>query len=339
MRCFVTGMTAQQANPASVKRGANFTGLLVRALKERGHEVDWHDPSVEMSKGALGRYDSVIVGMAPITSLGANRTYGALSTIWHLWEDPRLALLVDAPDPHKIRGSLEAIMKKPENLTKTFFSYRLEYAAAVESRNASRLLDTVELLKDDAWPMTVGPRLPWQQIMQMRGLLSPSPNVHLINLDRMVLDDAPTLPSAIALRLPVWAYEPSTSHRWLRTQNVTWDTGSIAKNVRMDSDKVAFDQLRQVSGCLVAPTRHGTWWNTRYAQALSQGVPVFSDWTETSLLGPEWGQLPGQFETWDQPQRTALAHAQLRSYRNAIAVQDRVEDLEFALTSGRTANA
>lgn len=335
MKILITGMTSQQANPNSTKRGKNFTGLLVHALQEAGHQVDWRSPSIETTKGELGRYDSVIVGVAPITSLGANRAYGALSTIWHLWEDHRLTLLVDGPDPRKIRGSLLAIQKKPENITKRFFSYRLEYEAAAEPRNTARLLDAAELLRDDAWPMTVGPRLPWQRITEMKGLLDPSPNVHLINLDRYVFDEAAAPPPPAATRHPVWAYETGTAHRWLRTQNVTWETGSIGKNVRANADKIATEQLRQVSGCLIAPTRFGTWWNTRYAQALSQGAPVFTDWTESSELGPEWSQLPGQFETWGHAHRQALGRAQLDSYRSAIDVQDKVKDLEFAITSGR----
>lgn len=337
MKVLLCGMSAQQSNPASMRRGANFAGLLVRALEEGGHTVDWRNPSIEMTKGDLSRYDSVIVGVSAITSLGANRTYGALSTIWHLWEDRRLSLLIDGPDPRKITASLDAIAKKPERLTKSFFSYRLEYEAAVQPRNTARLRDAVELLREDTWPTTVGPRLPWQQRTEMVGLPRKVPNQYLINLDRFVFGDAPPPPPVSATRLPVWAYETGTTHRWLRTQNVTWDTGSIAGNVRAGADKVAMEQLRQVAGCLVAPSRTGTWWNTRYAQALSQGTPVFTDWEESSLLGPEWGQLPGQFELWLQPQRHALAQAQLQSYQHAISVQDRVTDLESALTQGRAA--
>lgn len=333
----MTGMTAQQANPKSVKRGVNFAGLVVRALTESGHEVDWHNPTVNATKKDYDQYDSVIVGVAPITGLGSNRTYGALSAIHTLWDDPKLTLMVDAPDPAKIQGSLNAIRKQPENLLKEFFSYRLEYMEAKHERNSWRLRDAVEFLDSDPWPVTIGPRLPWQQVMQMRGLLTASPNVHLINLDRYIFEDAPPPPTLGMIRHPVWAYEASTSTRWLKGQNLTWEVGALAKNVRAETDKVAIEQLRQVSGCIVAPTRHGTWWNTRYAQALSQGIPVFTDWAETSLLGPEWAQLPSLVETWSQPQRAALHKAQLGSYQSTIELQDHVSYLEMMLTSGRAA--
>lgn len=336
MKVLITGMTAQQANPASVKRGMNFTGLVVRALQERGHDVDWHNPTVNAKRADFDYYDAVVVGIAPITGLGSNRAYGALSTIQTLWESSRLSLLVDAPDPVKIVGSLNSIQKNPSNLLKEFFSYRLEYMEARHDRNAERLHEAVELLAEGRWPVTIGPRLPWQQVMQMHGLPQVGENAHLINLDRYVFDDAPECPPSGQPRHPVWAYEASdTNKRWLRTQNATWETGTLAKNVRVDTDKVALEQLRQVSGCLIAPTRTGTWWSTRYAQALSQGAPVFTEWSESQLLGPEWAQLPSLVETWSPTQRAALHAAQLASYRDAINLQDRVEDLESALTMGR----
>lgn len=338
MKVLLVGMTAQQSNPKSVRRGLNFAGLVARTLQDDGHDVDWRDPDVEMSKGTLGRYDSVIVGVAPITSLGANRTYGALSTIWHLWDDARLTLLVDAPDPSKITASFTAIRKQPANLTKKFFSYRKQYSLAAEPRTNSRLLDTVELLADDRWPATLTPRLPWQQRTPAVGLPdSAAESTFPVNLDHLVIQDMPQAPSSRTDRLPVWGYEHGSDTRWRRDQNVSWDVGSLVKNTRVDADKAAIEQLRQISGLLIAPTRTGTWWSTRHAQALSQGCPVFTAWEESQLIGPAWAMLPGQFELLSREQRVKLHSEQVRQYLDELKVRRPLETIKDALTSERTA--
>lgn len=319
MKILIVGMTAQQSNPASHQRVANFTGYLRQAMRDQGYDTWWQNPEINMD---LDSWDHVVVGVAPITSLGANRAYGALSIIERLWDSQKLTLLVDAPDPVKIEASLSAILDTPENLTKPFFSYRKEYTTATDPKTHLRLLKAVSLLRDGVWPQTVVPRLPWTTASTVDSQLptGATSRLTMLGLDHYVFDDWDSEPAA--LKNPIWAFEPSSDGRWLRRQAVTWETKEIPRSSRTEADTHAINLLRSSSGCLIAPTRHSTWWNTRYAMSLAQGVPVFTNWQETAELGPAWSGLPGVFEYTPAGTRQEHAAAQREAYTTAIGPRE-----------------
>ena len=95
----ITGMTASQASPASLKRFRSFGGLVADVLLQSGHSG-----VIAPLAGNLDQYDSILVGLAPILSLGANNAYTALRLIDLLTSqnDPRLRFFVDAPTPAHI---------------------------------------------------------------------------------------------------------------------------------------------------------------------------------------------------------------------------------------------
>jgi hypothetical protein len=332
MRFLLTGMTAQQANPASHKRAANYMGYLYDVLLTGGHEVDWTDPGVE---APLDTYDYVVVGVAPITSLGANRSYGALSIIERLWDSPKLTLMVDAPEPTKIENSLRAIADKPENLTKPFFEYRKEYELVVKGGHAERLLSVVEKLHTQEWPSTLVPALPWHKVETLAALVPAGARANLRGgeLESFVIRDHLSEPVA-PLASNRWAYQPGSDKKWVNRQGISWDTYEIPWSSRAEADGHAITMIRACSGTLIAPERAGTWWNTRYGMSMAQGVPVFTNWSEAITIGSSWGTLPNVYENVTREQREYLAQTQLKEYHSAIHTVDEVVDTFNEILTG-----
>jgi hypothetical protein len=315
MKFLLTGMTAQQANPESHLRAANYAGYLRKVLETGGHEVDWTDPEIDAD---LGDYDYVIVGVAPITSLGANRAYGALSIIERLWDSKKLTILVDAPEPGKIDNSLQAIVDKPSNLTKEFFSYRKGFTEANDPVTRERLLKVVSWLHEKGWPRTLVPALPWHTAESMITQIPRGARQYSNGGDLESFVIADWLSEPVALDQERWSYQASSDKKWLARQGTTWDTIAVPWSSRAPIDSQAASTMCSTAGTLIAPERTGTWWNTRYAMSVALGVPVFTEWRESSTIGTAWATLPMVYESIDPEMRRYVARMQLEEYQNAI---------------------
>lgn len=322
MKCLITGMTAAQTNPYYHERSPNFVGLLEDALSEH-HRVVWSEPSVDWDLEFLRQFDRVIVGVAPLTGLGANRAYGALSIIERLWDKPSLHLVVDAPDPSKIMPATRSIAATPENLTKEFFSFRKEYGkVAVDLSLQRRLLRAVQHLSDDPWPVTIVPQLPWQTRGQFERQLPKVNRVRLLNLDRLLFDRHWNADTPIRIRKDQWSYEPGTHATWLRRQHVTWEVKKLPRTHRKPIVQETLDMLAESEGCLIAPSKNGTWWSPRYAMALAMGTAVFTDWHESQFLSSAWSGIPASFEEMNPQAQNDLVAEQVASYRAALPKED-----------------
>lgn len=319
MKILLTGCTAQQVNPQSHRKAANFSGLLWDALRgDERNEVFWQEPSVEMATQDLRKFDQVIVGIAPITALGANRAYGAYSIIERLWDDKKLKLLIDAPDPIKMQTASRSIIDHPENLTKDFFSYRKEFRLAKQPEIAARIVNGVNLLVNGTWPTTIVPGLPWKssRSVEMQLPLGAVGRVQTLNLDYQLFDRWDNPDALTSTRRDEWALEKGTLTYWADRLNVSLPKRELPRTFRVETDTAAVDQLSESIGCLIGPSRAGTWWNTRYAQALSQRAAVFTDWHDSQYLGAAWMQLPGPFEMMDESGRVKLVQEQYEEYRD-----------------------
>ena len=101
-KILITGMSASHASDKTNLRSLSFAGVIKLVLEQQGHEVVQVNPEVSWNLKDLEQYDSVLVGLSPITSLSANHVYGALSVIDVLLDSPKLRLFIDAPEPGKI---------------------------------------------------------------------------------------------------------------------------------------------------------------------------------------------------------------------------------------------
>lgn len=330
MTVLVTGSTSAQVNPKAHRNAANFTGLLVRALAEQDYNVRWCDPSMSWTATELlDSYEHVVVGLAPVTSMSANRIYGALSVIGHMLENApqKLSVVLDAPEPQRIGASFRAIIEHPENLCKPFYSYRKEYPLAVAQ--TTRLLAVVTRLHTQAWPRTVVPGLPWHQGSHVASQLPYAvKKLVYMNLDAALIDSYRSQ-VASGRRHGYWLSEADTQ-RVLR-----YPVKQIARRGGDGWDRGVLRDMCLALGFLDTAKRFGTWWTPRFAQALASETPVCSDWKETKVIGNYWSFMPSQVEDIKAEDRLSLARGQATQYLAGIEKFGSVHDQVCGLLNKR----
>lgn len=328
----ITGMTSSQASAVGSRKAASFASL-IRTQLSSDHTIDWLEPDVLWTADFFAKYDAILVGVAPITSLAANRAYGALNVITHLLDDPRLTFFIDAPNPELIRHSLRATVKAPHSLIKPFYAARKGYAVASTKQGFTRLLGTVKRLLVEDWPTTLYPSLPWESPLLLPSLQkSVTPDMVGLNLDHAVVKAAPPLSEKAHPFGAGWMID-NPRGRWATavTVNLVRPVAQIRPTNAWTDEKIV-DGMRNAVGVIVSPQRKGgTWWSYRYAQALSVGAPVISEWRETQAL-KGWNYLASEIEAMTPGEQRAVAETQREAYAQAVAwTQDRTNQLEYAL--------
>lgn len=330
-KIFLTGMTASQASSKANKKSLAFAGVLERALVENGNDVTWSDPSVNMTANDLEQFDVVLVGLSPVTSMSANRVYGALSVIDVMWTSPKLTLFIDTPNVSQIPVSFTAMLSKPENFIKSFYSYRKEYKQVSENQElASRLLSIISRLSDGVWPNTIYPSLPWKKDrdslkLPKQSLASISP----VNLDSYLLCE-PVIDDSI--RREKWLIDHATEWTKKVVSNLSFATFPMKWN-KGNTDLEVFEQMSRSAGVIVTShKKDGTWWSHRYIQALNAGTPIITDWQESQAIGPEWALLASSIESIPQGARNLVSKAQMELYKSSILSRENsYEALKYVL--------
>jgi hypothetical protein len=320
---YLTGMTAPQASPSANQKSLSFSGVLHSVLVSAGHNVTWGDPSLLETPETLNKYDSVIVGVSPVTSLSANRAYGALSIIEMLWESDKLTLLIDAPNTQLVAASLKSIDANPVALMKEFYSYRKGYREVVSDiAVSSRISQAANKLANKEWPRTIYPSLPWAQADRLaisRLLPAAAQSFVGINLDSFLLTDQTVLTE----KSHKWAVDSTSNKSTEKLLNTLTFPHAMMRWNKGCSDSDALDQISRSSGAVISSHRvDGTFWTYRYAQALNSKTPIYSDWKETSVLGESWSHLATTIETMDDHQRYQLSLDQKSDYQKNIPTKE-----------------
>jgi hypothetical protein len=331
-KIFLTGMTASQASRQTNSRTLSFAGVLDKVLTEAGHEVTWADPTFEIFDHHLEEYDCVLVGVSPLTSLAANRSYGALRIIDMLWKSPKLKLFIDAPGTKQIPVSLKAMQNNPKNLVKSFYSYRKGFSHVVTNQAMQdRLRSAISRLSSEKWPTTLYPSLPWTPTKAVQESLPSIIGESLvgINLDSYLISNE----LLFVEKSEKWCaddlkhkdVQKLISMLSLPIAPMKWEKGN--------NDISIFDQISSSSCALVSVVKgDGTWWSYRYLQALNASTPLYTDWKVTSVLGPSWSLLAPTIEAMPPEQRLKLSISQKIEYLNSIPEKEKaLESLEISL--------
>jgi hypothetical protein len=336
-KIFLTGMTAPQASAAANAKNMSFAGLVNRVLVSAGHDVTWSDPDVKLTEEDLDAYDSVIVGVGPVTGLGANRVYGALNIIDLLWSSDKLTLFIDAPSTTLLASSLKSVDAKPTSLIKEFYAYRKGYKDVVSDiALSSRIASAVYKLANQEWPTTIWPSLPWSSIDRLsisRILPKSSKNFININLDSHFIQ----LNSFPEEKRDKWTIDTFSNKRIEKLVKTLSNPTSLMKWNKGWTDDQVYEQIAKSTGAIISPVRgDGTWWSYRYVQCLNASTPIYSDWQETGLLGASWSHLAHTIESLPYEEKIALAADQKIAYiLNIPDKKTAVSNLEAALGIGK----
>jgi hypothetical protein len=316
-KILITGMSASHASESANARSTSFASVIKTVLTLQGHDVVQLDPEVSWNTKDLDEYDSVLVGLSPLTSLSANRVYGALSVIDVLLDTDKLVLFLDAPEPNRITSSLRAIVKTPDNLTKPFYSYRKGYDTASQPNMLQNLLDIVEHLLTKEWPTTLYPSLPWQDISKVAAQLPEGAAGSLIpiSLDSYLINNQDVIELE---RREKWVVE-NYSSMWVKSTTATLQRPTVPMKWHKGwTDMQVENQIAAGVGALFNPHLNGTWWSYRLIQCINTLTPVATDWRESSAIGSSWAHLASKIEDMSQEERNALAKEQRKDYVNAI---------------------
>ncbi len=311
-------MTAPQASPSLNSRNLAFAGVLNATLTKRGHSVVWGDPELDIAADFLDQFDLVLVGVGPITSLSANRVYGALNIIEMLWGSDKLRLFLDAPGTSQVGASLRSIASNPTHLLKEFYSYRKGYKEVVSNiALSSRIAIAVQKLATEQWPKTLYPSLPWKSDTEAGKKLPSNISTSLvgINLDSHLIQEQPVL--------------EEKTHKWVVDSTSLKDTQKLVATLGLpvlpmkwnkgSTDEQVMEQISRSTGAIVATNKgDGSWWTYRYIQAFNSLTPVYTSWSETSRIGSSWSMLAPAIEDLTTDQKIKLAASQRLEYLNSI---------------------
>ena len=319
MKVLITGCSSAQTSESVAKKLPTFTGLLVQALREGGHDVVWDTPTMRWDEEYFSQYHLVIVGLTAPTSVTAHRLYGALSVIGKASQVTNVKYLLDAPEPHKLWNGIRAVAQNPENLVKDFYSRRSEYSIATSPEELEKLQSVVNVLYSYGWKEVIVPSFPW---FKPEHITNHIPNVSPEDITPLCLDSL-TFKNEEHSGL----YMKSESNIWSSDAKSAW-VNKISKTISMEVSPISVDKsagssvlstLNKSIGSLISVYKNDEpWWSVNLAQSLCVNTPVVSDWRHTSVIGDSWSVLAHSIEDMSQKERISLAMNQKSDYLKVI---------------------
>lgn len=319
MKILITGCTAGQSSVNLMSRTVSFTSLLHNAFKDLGHEVFLTRPHLNYSKEFLDRYDVIFVGLASPSSVSAHYSYGAFAVANKARELGKLRLIVDMPEPQKIRKTIRDFYTKTDDFYKTFYSTRTQYDLACKTENRDQISAFIDHLHNDKWEQTYIPSMPW---FSNNFVTKNIPNLDegkiiTLSFDRGLVDKSNDRVSPVLSSY--WGADKLKSSWTKKTSsNLTLPIYST-RNSNYSTNGMIIDKMKNSVGTLISTYQGGDpWWSIAISQSLIAGVPVVTEWRHTAELGAEWACLPSTIEEMSPEERRVVAQSQKDFYREAV---------------------
>lgn len=326
-RVAITGMTASQCSKKANEISLSMAGVLSDvALTTSGGEltIDFISPTAEHEHSALDKYDVILVGVAPVSSLASNYAFSGLHAVYVANELGKLATFVDAPESIKIAHSLSAIQTDSNNLQKALYAKRTGYARVLDDRKyRKQILSACSYLASNWDAPLLYPSLPFDKDGEMlKTAFSHRAETPIgVNFDRAYMHQSGPAAASSSQNETVkrWLVEGSTS-KWFSKgeQSLAYPWEKMTSR-RRQPDSEVFERIAASVGSMLSPQSDGTcWWSYRYAQTLAAMKPVVTEWRMSNTLGEEWATLPGAIEDMDYKERMVVAVEQFQSYSDAL---------------------
>jgi len=330
MNILFTGMGSHHCKRPD---NTSFFTVLDSVLSEYA-QVTWASPSLSWTKEDLEKYDHIIFGFLPPTSLSANKVYGGLHVLGLMFDSPKLKIVVDSPQIWQYKNSIAAVVKDPSILFGVFYSRREGYQTILKTPSVVEKATAHMLVSE--WPSIIYPALPWntdQKIRSILGFGNPE-KVYGVNFDSLIVD--PEVPRIG--RKDYWSVE-NIKNSWVDSLEKTTVFPKAATKVgRKTDDLYALQTIRDGIGLIVPPQERNmtTWWNYRIIQALNTSTPIVTNWLDTKNFSDSWSLLPYQVEDMSPAQRQQLASTQRGVYLESIPSNNELEAEVTKLLLGST---
>ena len=319
MKILITGCTASQSSQDAISRYPTFTGLLHNAFVELGHEVVLTKPHLSYSKEFLDRFDLIFVGLASPSNLSAHYSYGAFALANKAKELGKLRLIVDMPEPQKIRTTIRDFNTGTDSFYKDFYSKRIQFSEASIPENKKQILSFVDYLHNEKWEQTFVPSMPWfsKNIITKNIPNLDEDSVVSLCYDRVLIDQAEERFSES--KKTYWCADNYKS-AWTKkvSKSLTLPV-QPTRNNNYSTNEMVVSKISGAVGTLISTYQGGDpWWSVAISQSLVAGVPVVTEWRHTAELGAEWAYLPSTIEEMSPAERTMVAQSQKDFYREAV---------------------
>lgn len=315
-KVLITGATSSQSSGDAHKRSARFAGLVNSAFNFCGYQSVMKSVSVAHKTQDLDEYSLVIVGMAPFTSMSANKIYPALNTLSLAAEQNKAVVLLDAPEPHLVFQSFKSVLANPDIFLKELYAGREGYVNVHSDKKLQkRLLSTIDFVVSGDYEVVV-PSLPYFNGSRDIYGIPGTKTLHQLNFDGLFVDRKFDV---LNKESKFWLAE-SASNRWARDIAKTLSKPTLnVRRTQYDTESDYISRMQKAYGYLLNTYKNSTpWWSANIVLALSCGVPVFSDWRHTGSLGMSWSGLPYTVENMSREERYELAVLQSHSYFSSV---------------------
>lgn len=328
MKVLVTGSTAQQASKLHAERTPTFANLLVRTFQSAGVDAAHMDPNINWDEDFLKEFDLIVVGIAPTTSISANKIYPAFITAEKARKLGNLSLMIDAPESFKIPPSLKA-WSDSDTTFKSFYDRRKNYFDVAEDSNLRAQVESfVAYLNQEEWPTTFYPTFPWSTKEHLVKNLPSLREENLVgvSVDSYVLLQPQKVKNLYSTEEDYWTCDSMKPYGEDQAKKLIKKVVPL-KATAWEPEKDTLVRIRESLGTLVATYRNNeSWWSPALSQSLSQGIPVCHDWKMTGYLGEEWSHLATTIETMTVTDRDELAYNQKQSYLSQLPHQDEINE-------------
>jgi len=335
MKVLITGSTAQQSSLKTALRFTTFAALMYKSLTDSGASVDFMEPSSKMSKEELSSYDAVLVGIAPPTSLSANKIYPAFAIANKARELGNLIVFIDAPEPYKLQASIKSCYLNVSDLKKDFYSRRNNYDELLtDSEFSADVYSFIKYLYTQQWPTTIFSSLPWSD---EQALASAIPNIDGsklfgVNLDYQILKESPAIESLNGEQTFWTCDAPKT--KWATSIEKTLrHPMTPVRHSRWEHRDEITNRMSESVGTLISTYRSSEpWWTPFLAESLALSKPVVTDWRFSSQLGAHWSHLASTVEEMSALERAELADSQKSVYLDATSASSQTKIAEAIQT-------
>ena len=328
MRVLITGGTASQIRESTNRYAITLSGLMAKALRERGHDVDVRYFSVldidEDATGIDNDYDFVFVGQSPLKGLGSAYCYCALAAQYRFFG--RYAIFTDDLDTRKMNSEWRAAIRKPDDFVKPFWQYKKDWQYARRMETLPKLLGQIETLigsEEERYPEVFIPG--WTYDLAFMSAVHLSPYARLTTHG---VDPSPWIDTDLTRKTPdenrYWTTYINPQSRAVTQMGARlWDVETL--------NMLTWKELESASG-LLAPFAT---WAPEIRISLLLGVPVVTDWKAMgSQFGGPFEGLAANVELLEQSELNDLAIAQLSALQAKSSTKNDFPDvLERIMTT------
>lgn len=340
LKVLFTGYTSQQVGGRIMLGYASLPEMYMQVLQDAGHECVMKKIAPDED---ISEYDAMIVGQAPLHSLGAYYLYPVLEAISRA-RTSNVALLFSLDDwqLNNLMSGVRTINKNTDRVFKgqrsqkgnddpSTFIYKKDRHWGVQPHVRPRIESVIRAMEDRPWPTTIVPKFNWGDESKI--------TKHVPTRELVPLDMSPyctnynTVINADSTRVNQWVLGTLALHeKWVDKLSLNWPVQYYGGPVRTSpyprvKEPELLDAYAHSWGTMAVPYGHAGsgWYRHRYVHAMHTRCVMLVDPKDGECIGPSWTVKPSEIEVMTQSQLRELADAQYVEQGKLMSSKEEVQ--------------